>query len=161
VLEGNAASTKGKWKAALLPNWDSPANGNWGGSATSVTTQTKHKAQAAQFVNWLNADPAALKALAGTANVYPASVDATAAALTTPPGFFADQSDFYAIAAEAGKITKPFTYGPNVNVAYNAYNDAFNKAAQSKKAASFPEALTTMQKATVDDMKTAGFKVAG
>src|SRR4051812_28867920 len=43
VLEGNAAGTKGKWKAALLPNWDKPANGNWGGSATSVTSQSKHK----------------------------------------------------------------------------------------------------------------------
>ena len=163
VLEGNAASTKGKWKTALLPNWDtaSPANGNWGGSATSVTTQTKHKEPAAQFVAWLNTDPAALKALAGTANVYPASVDATATALTTPPAFFAGQADFYTIAAEAGKITKPFTYGPNVNVAYNAYNDAFNKAAEGKKAPAFGAALTTMQTATVDDMKNAGFKVAG
>jgi multiple sugar transport system substrate-binding protein len=161
VLEGNAANTKGKWKAALLPNWDKPANGNWGGSATSVTSQSKHKAQAAEFVKWLNTDPAAIKALASTANVYPASTDATATALTSPPAFFANQTDFYQIAAEAGKITNAFTYGPNVNVAYNAYNDAFGKAAQSKKPADFAAALTTMQQQTVDDLKNTGFKVTG
>ncbi|GAA2629139.1 ABC transporter substrate-binding protein [Paractinoplanes durhamensis] len=162
VLEGNAASTKGKWKATLLPQWDaaSPANGNWGGSATSVTTQSKHKAEAAQFIAWLNTDPAGIKALAGTANVYPASVDSSAA-LTTPPAFLSNQPDFYTVAAEAAKITKPFTYGPNVNVAYSSYNDAFGKAATSKKAADFTAALTTMQSTTVDDMKNTGFKVAG
>lgn len=163
VLEGNAAGTKGKWKVAQLPQWDAaaPANGNWGGSATSVTSQSKHKEQAAQFVAWLNTDPAAVKALATTANVYPAANDATSVALTSPPAFFSDQPDFYTIAAEAGKITKPFTYGPNVNVAYSAYNDAFAKAAEAKKAAEFPAALATMQQATTDDLKSAGFKVAG
>jgi len=163
VLEGNAASTKGKWKTALLPNWDAaaPANGNWGGSATSVTSQSKHKAQATEFVKWLNTDPAAIKALAGTANVYPAANDATSVALTEPPAFFSNQPDFYAIAAEAGKITKPFTYGPNVNVAYSAYNDAFGKAAESKQAAGFGAALDTIQQATVGDLKNAGFTVAG
>jgi multiple sugar transport system substrate-binding protein len=163
VLEGNAKSTKGKWTAALLPSWDAakPTNGNWGGSATSVTTQSKHKAQAAEFVGWLNSDPAAIKALAGTANVYPASVDATATALTAPPAFFENQPDYYTVAAEAAKITNPFTYGPNVNVAYSAYNDAFAKAAQSKNAAAFGQALDTVQTTTVNDLKKAGFKVAG
>ena len=163
VLEGNAASTKGKWKAAALPQWDTskPADGNWGGSATSVTTQTKHKAEAAQFVAWLNTDPAVVKALATDANVYPAANDATATALTSPPAFFSNQPDFYTIAAEAGKVTNPFTYGPNVNVTYSAYNDAFGKAAESKQAAAFTAALATIQKATIDDMKNAGFKLAG
>jgi multiple sugar transport system substrate-binding protein len=162
VLDGNAPKTKGKWKVALLPQWDpaKPANGNWGGSATSVTSQSKHKDQAAQFIAWLNTDPAGVKALASVANVYPASVDSSAA-LTSPPGFFADQADFYSLAAESAKITSPFTYGPNVNVAYNAYNDAFNKAAEGRKAAAFGQALDTMQTATVGDMKNAGFKVAG
>jgi multiple sugar transport system substrate-binding protein len=163
VLEGNAAKTKGKWKAAQLPQWDpaQPSNGNWGGSATSVTSQSKHKDQAASFVAWLNTDPAALKALATDANVYPAATDATSVALTSPPGFFANQPDFYTIAAEAAKVTKPFTYGPNVNVAYSSYNDAFAKAAEARKADGFTAALTTMQKATTDDMKNAGFKIAG
>ncbi len=42
VLEGNAAATKGKWAMAPMPQWtpDQPATGNWGGSATSVTSQS-------------------------------------------------------------------------------------------------------------------------
>jgi len=161
VLEGSAKNTKGKWKAALMPQWDaaSPANGNWGGSATSVTSQSKHKDQAAQFIAWLNTDAAGIQALVTQANVYPASVDSSAA-LTAPPAFLSDQADFYSIAAESAKITKPFTYGPDVNVAYSSYNDAFGKAAQSKKAADFPAALATMQQTTVDDMKNTGFKLA-
>ncbi|PRY22843.1 ABC transporter substrate-binding protein [Pseudosporangium ferrugineum] len=163
VLEGNAASTKGKWKVAPLPQWDAakPANGNWGGSATSVTTQSRNKKAAAQFITWLNTDPAALKALAGTANVYPAANEATSVALTKPPAFFANQPDFYTVAADAAKVTNPFTYGPNVNVAYSAYNDAFGKAAESKQSANFTSALATMQSTTLDDLKNSGFKVAG
>ncbi|GAA4957872.1 ABC transporter substrate-binding protein [Actinoplanes utahensis] len=162
VLEGSAKDTKGKWKAAAMPQWDAaaPKTGAWGGSAVGVTTQSKHKKQAAQFIAWLNSDPDALKLLATEANVYPAANDA-AGVLTSPPAFFSDQPDFYAIAGEASKQLAPFTYGPNVNVAYSAFNDAFGKAAESKKAAAFTESLTTMQKTTVDDLKNTGFTVAG
>jgi multiple sugar transport system substrate-binding protein len=163
VLEGNAAKTKGKWKAAMLPQWDTskPANGNWGGSATSVTAQSKHKDQAAQFIAWLNTDPAALKALAGDSNVYPAANDATSTALTSPPAFLSNQPDFYTIAQQAGQATNPFTYGPDVNVTFSSYTDAFGKAAESKQSSQFTAALTTMQQTTTNDMKNAGFKLAG
>lgn len=162
VLDGSAKDTLGKWTAAPMPQWDaaSPATGAWGGSATSVTTQSKHKKQAAQFVSWLNSDPEALELLATEAFVYPAATD-SASILTSPPAFFADQADFYTIAADAAKAMKPFTYGPNVNVAYSAFNDAFGKAAESKKASAFTESLITMQKTTVDDMKNTGFTVTG
>ncbi|PPK98420.1 multiple sugar transport system substrate-binding protein [Kineococcus xinjiangensis] len=163
VLEGNAESTKGKWKVAPLPNWDAatPANGNWGGSATSVTSQSKHPEAATEFITWLNTDPEAVKLLAGTANVYPAATDARANALTEPPAFFADQPDFYDIAAEAAEAANPFTYGPNVNVAYSAYKDAFGKAAEAKSAAEFPKAVEAVQETTVEDMQNSGFNVEG
>lgn len=162
VLDGSAKDTKGKWKAAPMPQWDAaaPKTGAWGGSATSVTTQSKHKKQATQFITWLNSDPEALKLLADTAFIYPAANDATSV-LATPPAFFADQADYYTIAGEASKQLAPFTYGPNVNVAYSAFNDAFAKAAESKKATAFTESLVTMQQTTVDDLKNSGFNVAG
>jgi multiple sugar transport system substrate-binding protein len=162
VLAGNAAATKGKWLAVPLPQWDTahPANGNWGGSATSVTSQSEHKTQAATFAAWINTDQAAVRALATDANVYPAATDAGNLALTSPPAFFANQQSFYTIAAIARKTTRSFTYGPNVNVAYSAYNDAFGKAAQSRQAAAFTSALGAMQRTTVDDLKATGFTVA-
>ena len=161
VLDGSAKDTKGKWKAAPMPQWDAaaPKTGAWGGSATSVTTQSKHKKQAAQFVTWLNSDTEALKLLADQAFIYPAANDSTSV-LTSPPAFFSEQADYYTIAGEASKALAPFTYGPNVNVAYSAFNDAFGKAAESKKATAFTESLATVQKTVVDDLKNAGFTVA-
>ncbi|TFV95361.1 ABC transporter substrate-binding protein [Leifsonia flava] len=161
VLSGNAADTAGKWKAAPLPNWDasSPSNGNWGGSSTAVTTQSKHAAAAVEFATWLNTDPAAVQALVTETGIYPAATDAAASALTEAPAFFSNQPDFYDVAAEAAQSVGDFTYGPNVNVAFSAYNDEFAKAAESKQASAFLEAVTAMQKITLDDMKASGFTV--
>ena len=161
VLAGNAEQTKGKWAAAPLPQWTggADASGNWGGSSTAITAQSKHPEQAAEFITWLNTDQTAVKALAQTANIYPASTDAAASALSTPPDFFADQQDFWDVAATSAKGTQPFTYGPNVNVAYSAYNDDFAAAAQSRNEDDFVQALSQMQSATVSDLQKAGFIV--
>ncbi|MDP9026862.1 MAG: extracellular solute-binding protein [Actinomycetota bacterium] len=160
-LAGNAADTKGKWAAAPLPQWDasSPADGNWGGSSTGVTTQSKHPKEAAEFAVWLNSDPTAVKALVSQAAVYPAALSATKIALGTPPDFFSNQADFYQVAAAAAKTVTPFTYGPNVNVAYSAYNDEFAKAAQSKDVSQFLTALSNIQTTTRADLVKSGFTV--
>ncbi|GLY31903.1 extracellular solute-binding protein [Kineosporia sp. NBRC 101731] len=159
VLAGNAADTKGKWKVAPMPQWTAGANvsGSWGGSSTAVTSQSKHKAAAAQFAEWLNTSADGVKALATISNVYPADQTNSAAALSEPPAFFENQPDFYEVAAKIAGTTAPFTYGPNTNVAYSAFNDAFGKAAQSKSAAAFTQALTSMQTQTVEDLKSSGF----
>ena len=159
VLAGNAADTKGKWKVAPMPQWDASASktGNWGGSSTAVTTQSTHKAAAAQFAAWINTDPAGVKALATISNVYPADKPEAAGALTAPPAFFSNQTDFYDVVAKVANTAGNFTYGPNTNVAYSAYNDAFGKAAQAKSKAAFLQALTTMQAATLKNLQDSGF----
>ena len=161
VLSGNAADTAGLWKAAPMPQWDadSPATGNWGGSSTAVTTQSEHVEQATEFAAWLNTDPEAVQALAQTANVYPAATEIAADSLSTPPAFFSNQPDFYDVAASVADTVSPFTYGPDVNVTFSAYNDEFAKAAESKTQAAFLDALSTMQEITVDDMTNSGFTV--
>jgi multiple sugar transport system substrate-binding protein len=159
VLASGAADTKGKWKVAPMPQWDAaaPATGNWGGSSTAVTTQSKHQAAAAQFAAWINTDPAAVKALVTISNVYPADQVESAAALSEPPAFFSNQSDFYDIVAKVANTAGAFTYGPNTNVAYSAYNDQFGKAAESKDKAKFAEALTQMQAITLKNLQDSGF----
>ena len=159
VLASNAPDTKGKWMAAPLPQWDAsaPATGNWGGSSTAVTSQSKHKAAAAEFAAWLNTSADGVKALATISNVYPADQTNSAAALAKAPDFFSNQPDFYDVAAKVAGTAKSFTYGPDTNVAYSAYNDAFAKAAQSKKASAFTDALKTMQSTTLADLKSSGF----
>ncbi|HEU4467050.1 MAG TPA: extracellular solute-binding protein [Agromyces sp.] len=161
VLSGNAADTAGLWEAAPLPTWDGEAsNGKWGGSSTAVTTQSKHVEAATEFATWLNTDPEAVQALVETAGIYPAATDAAASALTEAPEFFSNQPDFYDVAAEAAAAVAPFQYGPNVNVAFSAYNDEFAKAAEAKSTAAFLEAVAAMQKVTVDDLESSGFTVA-
>lgn len=160
VLKGNAPDTAGKWKMAPMPQWDAakPATGNWGGSATAVTTQSKHVAEATKFITWMNTSQEGVDALVKT-GLYPADIPAQAKALASPPAFFANQPDFYAVAAQTAKTAGSFTFGPNVNVAYSAYNDEFGKATEAKSRSAFVAAVEAMQKVTLDDLKSSGFSV--
>jgi multiple sugar transport system substrate-binding protein len=156
-----APDTKGKWAMAPLPQWSAgqDVTGNWGGSSTAVTTDSAHKEAAARFAAWLNTDPSALNALAKEGGIYPASTSAQlSGAFTNPPAFFSNQPDFYTKAAGIAKTTAPSAWGPNVNVAYAAFNDAFGAAAKSRS--DFTAALDTMQDATVADLKKQGFGVS-
>ncbi|QHC67474.1 extracellular solute-binding protein [Rathayibacter sp. VKM Ac-2759] len=161
VLGGNAPDTAGLWTAAPLPQWDAsaPSNGNWGGSSTAVTTQSDKVDAAVEFAAWLNSDPEAVAALADISGVYPAATTAAADALTTSPEFFSTQADFYDVAAEAADSVSSFTYGPNVNVAFSAYNDEFAKAADAKTKQAFVDAVASMQSITEDDLVSSGFSV--
>ncbi|NWL33763.1 ABC transporter substrate-binding protein [Paenarthrobacter nitroguajacolicus] len=161
VLEGNAGATAGMWKVAPMPQWDAskPSTGNWGGSSTAVTSQSKNLDAAAKFATWLNTDPEAVKALVKEAGIYPADTAGAESSLTEAPAFFSNQPDFYKVVGEAAQNVGSFTYGPNVNVAYNAYNDQFAKAAQSKQKSAFLDAVSNMQQVTVDDLKKTGFTV--
>ena len=162
VLSGNAADTKGKWKMAPMPQWTAGENstGSWGGSSTAVTAKSKNKAAAAQFAVWLNTNAEATTLLVQQGGLYPASKSAqTGPALQKAPDFFSNQADFYTLAAETAKGVQPFTYGPNVNVAYSAYNDEFGKAAESRSRAAFVAAVEAMQEVTIEDLKDSGFSV--
>ncbi|MFD6135570.1 ABC transporter substrate-binding protein [Isoptericola sp. NPDC060257] len=162
VLSGNAADTAGKWEMAPMPQWDAdaPATGAWGGSATAVTSQSEHPEQAAEFVTWLNTDPEAVQALVDETGIYPADVPASTEALSDPPEFFSNQPDFYEVAAQTAQTVQPFTYGPNINVAYSAYNDEFAEATKAKTASAFVDAVGAMQQITLDDLKSQGFNVS-
>jgi multiple sugar transport system substrate-binding protein len=161
TLTTAAPDTQGKWAMAPLPQWskDEDVTGSWGGSSTAVTSDSRHQDAAAKFAAWLNTDGDALNALAKEGGIYPASTSAQlSGAFTTPPAYFADQPDFYSLAARIAKTTAPSAWGPNVNVAYTSFKDAFGAAAKNKS--DFGAALRTMQADTVADMKKQGFEVA-
>ncbi|MFF9238018.1 ABC transporter substrate-binding protein [Streptomyces sp. NPDC014801] len=161
TLTTAAPDTKGKWAMAPLPQWSKSENrtGSWGGSSTAVTTDSRHKDAAAKFAAWLNTDAEALNALAKESGIYPASTSAQlSGAFQNPPEFFANQADFYTKAADIAETTAPSAWGPNVNVAYTSFKDAFGAAAKNKS--DFGAALRKMQADTVADMKKQGFEVA-
>ncbi|AXE83767.1 extracellular solute-binding protein [Streptomyces sp. Go-475] len=161
TLTTAAPETKGKWAMAPLPQWSASENrtGSWGGSSTAVTTDSKHQQAAAKFAAWLNTDGDALNALAKESGIYPAATNAqTSGAFLKPPAYFSNQADFYAKAADIAETTAPSAWGPNVNVAYTTFKDAFGAAAKNKS--DFGAALKKMQADTVADMKKQGFEVA-
>jgi multiple sugar transport system substrate-binding protein len=161
TLTTAAPDTQGKWAMAPLPQWSQSENvtGSWGGSSTAVTTDSKHQEAAAKFAAWLNTDGDALNALAKEGGIYPASSSAQlSGAFTTPPAFFSNQPDFYTKAAGIAKTTAPSAWGPNVNVAYTTFKDAFGAAAKNKS--DFTAALDKMQADTVADLKKQGFEVS-
>ncbi|GAA2224286.1 extracellular solute-binding protein [Herbiconiux moechotypicola] len=159
VLAGNAPDTAGLWRMAPLPQWDAsdPATGNWGGSAVAVSSQSQNVDAAVEFATWLNTSPEAVAQLVSVSGLYPADTADSAEALTEPFEFFSNQPDFYELAAEIADTVQPFTYGPNVNVAYSAFNDEFGKAAASKSQADFLTAVTQMQEITLTDLEDTGF----
>ncbi|MDG4829636.1 sugar ABC transporter substrate-binding protein [Solwaraspora sp. WMMD1047] len=162
VLAGNAPDTKGRWAMAPLPQWSAGENrtGNWGGSSTGVTEKSTHKEAAVKFATWMNSDPVATEILVRESALYPAARDAqTGPALQQPPDFFAEQTDFYDIARQISDSAAGVVWGPNVNVTYQAYQDAFAKAITEK--APFGPAVEAMQTATVEDMRKNGFTIAG
>jgi multiple sugar transport system substrate-binding protein len=158
-LASNAPKSKGKWAIAKLPQWNAGENfsGFWGGSAVAVAAGSKHKEAAAEFAAWLNTDPAALGLLIKEGAVYPAATKGTSL-LTEAPDYFSNVPDFWQQAAGFGAGARGFTFGPNVNVAYNTFKDAFDKAVLDKT--SFSAAMKTVQDATVADMTKSGFRLA-
>ncbi|GAA0364887.1 extracellular solute-binding protein [Microbispora corallina] len=159
VLSSNAPKAKGKWAVAPLPQWNAGENhsGFWGGSSTAVAAKSPHKAAAVKFATWLNTDPQALDLLIKEGSVYPASTKG-AALLTEAPEYFSGQPDFWRQAAAIGATARGFTFGPDVNVTYNAYKDAFDKAVAARS--DFAAAVRTMQDTTVADMQKSGFTLA-
>ncbi|MFW6690692.1 ABC transporter substrate-binding protein [Streptomyces sp. MAR4 CNX-425] len=163
VLPTVAPDTEGKWAMAPLPQWEAgeQTTGSWGGSSVGVTTDSDHPEAAAKFATWLNTDPEAVAALAAEGGIYPAATAAqTAGAFDQPPAYFANQADFYDRATEIAKTTAPSAWGPNVNVAYSSFKDAFGAAAKSGDKDEFTAAVRTVQQDTVADLKRQGFEVA-
>lgn len=160
-LGGIAPATKGRWKVAQLPAWTAgdPATGIWGGSATTVTSDSPHPEQAAEFASWLNTDDAAVTEQVEQINVYPAATAGRSLpVLQAAPAFFPDQPDFYAEVKKVAPSARSFPmWGPDVTVTFTGYTDGFGKALQS--GGSFTAALDSMQGATVADMKKLGFTV--
>ncbi|WP_308012203.1 ABC transporter substrate-binding protein [Actinacidiphila acidipaludis] len=160
-LGGIAPATKGEWAVAPLPAWTAgdPTTGIWGGSATTVTSDSHHPAEAAQFASWLNTDDAAVTEQVKQINVYPAATSGRSLpVLQAAPAFFPNEPDFYAEVKKVAPAARSFPmWGPNVTVTFTGYTDAFSRALQS--GGSFTGALGGMQTAAVADLEKLGFTV--
>jgi multiple sugar transport system substrate-binding protein len=162
-LPSIAKDTAGKWEAATLPAWTAGDKtvGIWGGETEAVTANSKYPEQAAKFVNWMNGSTAGINSLIKNVQVFPASTPGQSLpALKTPPPFMSNQPNYNSVMSASAKNVRTFQiWGPDANVTFDSYSNAFASALQNKT--SLSAALTTMQNATVSDMKKIGFKVNG
>jgi multiple sugar transport system substrate-binding protein len=91
-LEGVAGESKGKWRAAPLPQWEegADASSNWGGSTLAVTTQSENAEEAAQLAIWLTHDPKPTELYTTKQFLFPVLND-----LLDSPEFRNRKFDFY------------------------------------------------------------------
>lgn len=158
----NAPDTEGKWAAVQIPQWNAgdSVSAALGGSATVVTTGSKHAKEAEEFAIWLNNSEEALSAYIANASIWPANLagrELPGLKDTIPAALVPSQTDFWELAAETDEQSVPVTWGPNVATAYSAFGDAFGTAISSS--GSFADALSTVQKAVATDMDKLGFQI--
>lgn len=161
-LEGVAGESKGKWRAAPLPQWEegADASSNWGGSTLAVTTQTEFSEEAAQLAIWLTNDPAPTKLYTTKQFLFPVLND-----LLNSPEFKNRKSEFYggqavnAVFVEASNnVEKGFEWSPFQDYVYTQMSEQFGAAASGDT--EFAQVPSDLQEDISRYAEQQGFKVS-
>lgn len=159
TISSGAPTTTGQWAVAPMPQWTAgkTTSAAWGGSSSVVFTGSKHPAEAAKFILWLNTSDESLNALIAAANLYPASTAGTTLpALAGPVAFYGGQT-IYKDFSEAGAHVAPFTWGPTMTQTYNDVSDGFSAAISGN--GTLLDALNAGQSKTVAALKAQSIEV--
>lgn len=124
---------KGKWAAAPMPNWGTPAVGNYGGTSYGVLKGSEHAQAAAEFITWLTTDKAGVEArladLASPSSALPANADMRKVAAAKFDTSYFNGRDLYALASQqADTIVPGWTWGPDQMDVYTAIQDTTAKS---------------------------------
>ncbi|HEY4383761.1 MAG TPA: extracellular solute-binding protein [Ktedonobacteraceae bacterium] len=162
IIEQNAPQSSGKWKVALLPQWQAgqQSYGNWGGSTTVVFKDSKHPKEAAEFAQWIsgNAQSEELEIKGG--GTYPALISAATSSptLNNPQDFFGGQNINDVFKPTSAKVNTSFLWGPTMDQVYNDLGDQYANAVNGK--GTLNDALNAVQQSTLTFMQKQGFTVA-
>jgi multiple sugar transport system substrate-binding protein len=161
-LEGVAGESKGKWRAAPLPQWEEGANAssNWGGSTLAVTTQSENAEAAAQLAIWLTHDPKPTELYTTKQFLFPVLND-----LLDSPDFQNRKFDFYggqavnSVFVEASNnVNKGFEWSPFQDYVYTQMTEQFGAAATGDT--EFSQVPANLQDKVTSYAKQQGFKVS-
>jgi multiple sugar transport system substrate-binding protein len=161
-LEGVAGESKGKWRAAPLPQWEEGANAssNWGGSTLAVTTQSENAEAAAQLAIWLTHDPKPTELYTTKQFLFPVLND-----LLDSPDFQNRKFDFYggqavnSVFVEASNnVNKGFEWSPFQDFVYTQMTEQFGAAATGDT--EFSQVPANLQDKVTSYAKQQGFKVS-
>lgn len=160
-LASVAKDTAGKWRAAPLPQWTAGGTqqGDWGGSAFSVTAQSAHPKEATEVA----------RALFGTSQdqwkigIDEAYLFPTVKSILNWDYFQNKQYPFFGGQA-VNKVFVPaangigqFDWSPFQDYSYNTLTSVVGEVVQGKK--SFPDALDELQSQVSSYAGQQGFKV--
>lgn len=156
-----AKSSSGKWAVAPIPQWDAakPVSGNSGGSSFSVTTQSAHPKEAAEFVKFLTGNTESASMFTSKQFFFPTKTE-----VLKSPEFASRKFDFYngqavnaVFIASSNTIAKDFQFSPFQDYVGSQFESELGVAAANKT--SLEEALDRMQTNIVDYAKSQGFTV--
>jgi multiple sugar transport system substrate-binding protein len=160
TLRDNVPNQSGDWRVAPLPQWTAGENkaGDWGGSTVAFMKGGQHPYEAAQFNEWLNTDPEALKMLNELGGLDPAAkAGADLAAFHAGTKYYGGQNIFDVFNDAAKNIDTSWQWGPTQVVANTALGDAMTKAVAN--GSDLSAALKTSQDAVVAAMKAQAIPV--
>jgi multiple sugar transport system substrate-binding protein len=161
-FQPQAKRSLGDWRAATLPQWTPGANvqADWGGSAYPVFKQSKHPAEAAQFVQWLTASDEAWNIL----KTPPSSLFPTYKPLLDSPDFksltypVSGKSKPNEVFVAAADNLAPIQWPPFMVAALNQANTTFGAVETGKT--TLRQAFQAFQDQMVKYAEQQGFKVA-
>ena len=160
-LKGVAGESKGKWRAAPLPQWNAGENvsANWGGSTSAVTAASENPEAATEFAIWLNHNEKSVDMLTTESNLFPVLKSEL-----TSPEFENASQPFYggqnvnAVFIEASdQVDKGFEWSPFQDYVYAQMAEKVGAAAKGDT--TFPVAMEKVQSSVTGYAKEQGFKV--
>ncbi|MFC9794094.1 ABC transporter substrate-binding protein [Streptomyces sp. NPDC057695] len=163
VLKGTLPEQDGKWAVAPMPSWDGkPASGMLGGTSFAVTKDSKQRAAAVTFAEWMSTTEDGVKAriASGTSSAFPAAGALRPVAKKAfDAGYYGGQ-DIYALFEAAGASISPnWAWGPTTGTTNTTIKDHFGKITQGGPG--ITDAVKAGHDATVAELTKRGLKVEG
>jgi multiple sugar transport system substrate-binding protein len=161
-LQGAAAKTSGKWRAADLPQWDAgkTVSSNWGGSTDAVLKLSKNQVAASQLALYINTNKESALKFANEQFLFPAMKE-----VLTDPSFVNQESKFYGgqkvnekFAQISDTVSPDFDWLPFMDYVYTNFNETLGKAFADKTDA--VAGLQAWQDASAKYAKDQGFTVS-
>ncbi|GAA2868609.1 sugar ABC transporter substrate-binding protein [Streptosporangium fragile] len=163
AIESTIPQTKGKWRAAPMPQWDAaaPANAENGGSGVAVLAQSKNPLAAVGFARWLNSDPEAVRSLNTASGLFPATKELLNSPdfLDAKIPFLGDQQANKVFAEGSAQVAKGWQYLPFQVYANSVFKDTVGQSIAG--AGDVNAGLTAWQEQITSYARQQGFTVSG
>jgi multiple sugar transport system substrate-binding protein len=158
------ASKSAQYRVAPIPQWEKGrfVTGNWGGSSTVVTTQSKHPEAATAFAIWLNTSKDAIVANWNGGGLFPAAdaglgLQDLRDKSKNPSKFFGGQ-DVVTVYANASKaVNTKFAWAPWAPTVDASFAKQMDRAIKGQ--ISYAAAIDAWQAETLAKAKADGYPV--